>query len=717
MNHDTPLRYLDRRTVNHQQGLRPRCLWALLLGLLMLGLSAGCVPNKMYRPVNIEHQPDYTLAFIEFDDQGELWAPSQVSRTLEAIDRANQNKNGSAVIVFVHGWKDNASQKQEEEKDTKLYQFKNYLSVIRRYQERTEAGNARTLIGVYVSWRGKTGKGLLFPFTFYGRSRAATRIASGPTIVNTMTRIALTAKQNPRSKVIIVGHSFGGWIVERGASQTLVGHSEIVRAGKIETPIDLVLLLNPASPSIQAKQVLEVFGRERLKVYRVDKEGHRFELPLLISITSKTDWATGVAYPIGAKLGTLGLSFRDYGPQFCSPYAKQRAFYTHTPGHQPPLYSHIVTAEPLPAGVQPLPDWRYVKDPESGQPAISFDGPRHRFTIKRKPRALNDTPYWIMSVPHALIKGHAGIFNENALALYLTLAGVTGVLLPESTIIVTRETGLRPIGLAVRSSGELLFADASRRLFAVPKGRTDPLFLACIPPGFDPTDIIGGFRDQDTLVIVFNTQVGSAKKVEYRTEMFPLSAANLGAGKIKLTRFEGGERFYAATVDPEAQKAYLAAKNEIYVADVTQRSPKPEPLLRVDTPGQLSDLKFDAANKRLLALDSRAGRLYLVDLQTSPPTPRLGIDGLGSPAESEVLAPGRIYVSDVADRQIWEITCDASRCSKRVFARSDAFRAPTQLALAPDGTVWVGDPEAGRLFAIAPDGTVKETVSSLAGSQ
>jgi hypothetical protein len=506
--------------------------------------------------------------------------------------------------------------------------------------------------------------------------------------------------------------------VERAISQTLVSRSEQVQAGEIKIPVDLILLLNPASPSIQAKQVLEVFGRERLKVYRVDKEGHRFERPLVISITSETDWATGVAYPIGAKLGAAGLAFRDYGPQFCSPYAKQRAFYTHTPGHEPPLYSHIVTAAPLPAGTQPLPNWRYVKDPESDQPAISFDGPHYRFTIKRKPRALNDTPYWIMPVPHALIKDHSDIFNDNTLALYRTLAGVTGALLPESTTVVTHETGVRPIGLAVRSTGELLFADASRRLFAVPKGTTNPLFLACIPPGFDPADIIGEFRDKDALVIVFSTNVGDAKKVEYRTEMFPLSAASLSAGKIKLTRFDSAQRFYAATADPQAQKAYLATKNEIYVADLRQHSPKPEPLLRVDTAGELSYLQFDAMNKRLLALDSKAGQLYLVDLKTSPPTSRLGIDGLGSPADSEVLTPtGRIYVSDLAGRQIWEITCDATRCSKRVFSRSDAFRAPTQLALTPDGTLWVGDPEARRLFALGPNGTVKETVSSLAKGQ
>ena len=37
----------------------------------------GCVSSKMYREISVQEGPDYGLAFIEFDDLGEMWAPEQ----------------------------------------------------------------------------------------------------------------------------------------------------------------------------------------------------------------------------------------------------------------------------------------------------------------------------------------------------------------------------------------------------------------------------------------------------------------------------------------------------------------------------------------------------------------------------------------------------------------------------------------------------------------
>ena len=67
-------------------------------------------------------------------------------------------------------------------------------------------------------------------------------------------------------------------------------------------------------------------------------------------------------------------------------------------------------------------------------------------------------------------------------------------------------------------------------------------------------------------------------------------------------------------------------------------------------------------------------------------------------------------------KQIWQITCERSQCNKRIFVRSDAFQRPTAMAVSPDGTLWVSDVAAGRLFAFSPDGRVQRTLSSLVGT-
>ncbi len=49
----------------------PKWLSLCLMLSLFLATSA-CVSPRMYRPVNIQLEAGYALAFIEFDDQGEL---------------------------------------------------------------------------------------------------------------------------------------------------------------------------------------------------------------------------------------------------------------------------------------------------------------------------------------------------------------------------------------------------------------------------------------------------------------------------------------------------------------------------------------------------------------------------------------------------------------------------------------------------------------------
>ena len=85
---------------------------------------------------------------------------------------------------------------------------------------------------------------------------------------------------------------------------------------------------------------------------------------------------------------------------------------------------------------------------------------------------------------------------------------------------------------------------------------------------------------------------------------------------------------------------------------------------------------------------------------------------------SVIVAPtdGRIYISDTKNRQIWRLSCDDVRCTTpEVFSRAGAFRAPSMLAAAPDNTLWVADPEARKIFALWPDGEIRQTITSLAG--
>ncbi|MFQ6022315.1 MAG: hypothetical protein ACE5NW_06300 [Acidiferrobacterales bacterium] len=707
----------SRSKPRHMSCSRPLLLVLLLLPFFLA--TSACVSNRMYRPDNIQQESDYTLAFIELDDQGELWSAAQISRTVDLIERANQNKDASIVIVFIHGWNNNASPKQEQKEKKSLAGFKQFLAKAVEDARSMRPGYSPSVVGVFVAWRGQTVHAPLDTLTFYNRRRAASRISTKPSMAEALTRIIAATKKKPTSKTLLIGHSFGGLIMESALSQVFVRDIVLQRAGRFDLPVDLVVLINPASPAINAKQLVDVLARRRARVYRVDAAGKRYERPLLVSVTSRADWATRFAYPIGSSLGALFTRFRKYDTSQCSPIASQRGFYVYTPGHRSVLHSHTVTAERLPEGAQPIQGVRAEEDPLPGQPAFSFDGPKHRFTIRKKPRALNDTPYWIMSVPGSLIASHSDIFRVTTNRLIRALAIHTGTLVPDSTTVLVHETGMRPMGVVALPLGEVIFADLSRRVYAVPASSSKPIFIGCLPETVDPGAVIGAFHDEDSFFVISNiVSEKRAGEVEYHTEKVRLLLGKGGFGKAKAHRIPGSRRFIAATGDPAGNKLYLATSDEIYVADLVGGRSQLQPLVRIEGVTGPIQLEYGAAEERLLMIDTLGGRLYFVDLRADPPQMRLAAKGLGTPTDVDVdPITGEVYVADAKGHQIWRLECSDSGCDKaQVFAQSDTFVAP-RVDVGPDRTVWVADPKGHKIVALDPDGTIRRTITSLAAEQ
>jgi len=120
-------------------------LTILAIGLCAaIFLTVGCTANKPFRtnftPCNpgqkgagcsqavVESTPDYKLGFVEFDDQGWFWDTNQVKaveqliRTESGIGQSN-NPQGIVIVLFVHGWKNNAAYD-----NTNVVMFRNTLA-------------------------------------------------------------------------------------------------------------------------------------------------------------------------------------------------------------------------------------------------------------------------------------------------------------------------------------------------------------------------------------------------------------------------------------------------------------------------------------------------------------------------------------------------------------------------------------------------------------
>lgn len=704
-------------------------LLALLALMAASVLTLSCSANRMHRPVSVEEHPDYSLAFIEFDDQGEPWAPSQLDRALGLLESHNRSDFGAALVVYIHGWNNSASEKEEQEGKGSIYQFREILRRLKADHRQRYPGVDIPVVGVYIGWRGEVSTvPLVRQLSFYNRRGAAERIA-GPSATEAIYRLLTTAKANPRSRSVLIGHSFGSMILERALSQSVVSALLAAPGEELIFPADLVVLFNPAGSAIQTKQLVDILARNRLKTFRFDEEGRRIERPLLLSFTSATDKATKNYFPMGMTVKGASKKFRAYGAEFCSPISKQGYLYSHTAGHTPPLFSHeiAVDAKKYPGtptsgeegSTAPVFETEY--DPLTQQMSMAFEGTEHRFTIRRKPRALNDTPYWIMQAPPELIPNHSDILTDDTFALIEAILPYSGALQEDVTTTLIKEDGVRPVAVVPRVDGGALFLDRSRAVYSLGPDSIHPVFVSCMREELDPSNAIGFHVAANLAYAAVATPV-NPEGTRCRTKVFEFEIESEGYRQLNQMRLAGDECYTAAAFDVPGKQVYLSLITEegpsLHAAEMTEDLPRPRKITFF--PGSLpaTTLFYEATGRRLFAAQAESGELWAVDPEESEPRVRLLAEDLGWPLALGYSKPAqRLYVTDAKNQRLWSLECSGQCQEPTVFLQSESLENPTTLAVGLDGTLWLGDLRDQTLQTITPQGEVERTVYSFSGAQ
>lgn len=334
----------------------------------------------------------YHLSVIEFDDLGDFWLRAQLEREFQCLLFAvaaeepawltdwrkefcagdtvapapdGKGKRSAIVTLFIHGWKHNASPKNESTGN-----LASFHDVLRRMAqgELARAGRCiqaggkggcearpREVIGVYIGWRGKSFARipLLQEFTIFNRRAAAERVAR-VAVSHTIHRVVnWTKESNRESRAILVGHSLGGVILENVLTRTATVERDwsdaleerpASQGGGTATrqplPVDLAFLINPANEAILAEQTIDVLGPPTPRVVAKSREnGHQVEVPIIVSIASPGDKAVRFYFPISQRLKAF-FGLRKFKPG-------QRFLFTHTPGFSGDdlLLSHEFSSE------------------------------------------------------------------------------------------------------------------------------------------------------------------------------------------------------------------------------------------------------------------------------------------------------------------------------------------------------------------------------------
>jgi hypothetical protein len=379
--------------------------------ILALGLSAiwlgSCtslspsLPNTATNPNNSVIAKDgYKIAFIEFGEQGSYQGPTQLKNALDLIRVAGK----PLVITYVHGW-------QNDVQSGDVEKFESLLARLNRAPAIRAVGFQ--VVGVYLGWRGRlTPVPVLKEVSFWNRKATAERLASNYDCYDAIASISEEARKHGRARnyTVLLGHSFGGLIVERSVAHAvnaeIHGHADSDRS----MPADLMIAVNPASDSILARQMIAA-------LYSRKTENTR---PLFVSITSTGDWATGTFFPIGSGLASITKGFnkvRAPGPGDMP--ESERNFYTATPGHNGKLINRATL------------DLHKTINSPKGHPALEtnlehnlvgdvfvLDGANGKLDLWRIKRIGGvDVPYWDVKVDASIIANHGDLWNERAEAM------------------------------------------------------------------------------------------------------------------------------------------------------------------------------------------------------------------------------------------------------------------------------------------------------------
>lgn len=402
----------------------PRSHWrsisatVLVLVLTILG-AVSCVPGKTYRtqlktadycvardmrdcPRDALHLvagapqgvTSPLLGFVEFDDQGYLREPVLKDGLVRHLAGLAATRP-LLVVVFAHGWKHNA-----DPADGNVAAFSQLLLDLATADAEGCANTpcqSRQVVGVYLGWRGLSNR--LEPFktlSFWDRKGRAHRVG-GDGVTEVLAELAKINARDRESRLVIMGHSFGGAVVYNAVNQMLIRDTAFLNRDRVARNVaDLIVLVNPA------------FEAARFNAIQRKASGFTFvakQKPILAIFTSEADIATKRAFPAGRAVSTLFSEHRD---------ARQRSQNIRAIGHYAPFQTHTLTENKGTANTASLGAfacaWQAYSRGDTDHWTVGPVALNRLAPADSGSRRFN--PYLVVGVEKGIISGHNDIWGD-----------------------------------------------------------------------------------------------------------------------------------------------------------------------------------------------------------------------------------------------------------------------------------------------------------------
>ncbi|WDE08217.1 lipase [Thalassomonas viridans] len=361
---------------------------------------------------------------MEYDDQGTARSPARRTQLLDHYLELAARRD-VLLLTFVHGWHHSA-----KPQDTNISKFRQLLEQVSASESRDSAAQKRqprAVLGVFIGWRGDSiDLEYINTVTFWDRKNTAHEVGrQGVTqallkleeLVNVRNFIDENSPAST-SRLVVIGHSFGGAVVYSALQKVLTDRFVDSRGNKNYQSVaggfgDLVLLMNPA---FEALRFAPLFHLSQQECRRYLPE----QLPKLAVLTSETDYATKIAFPLGRSLSTFFESHRKMTRHYCTRPGStgisevtisQGSADRTAIGHFEPYMTHTLSAkapENQKADFDLLKAYQYWSAADNTRPGVFST-----VNITSLQRTTAHNPYMNIKVDKQLMNGHNDIWGRD----------------------------------------------------------------------------------------------------------------------------------------------------------------------------------------------------------------------------------------------------------------------------------------------------------------
>jgi hypothetical protein len=362
----------------------------------------------------------FYLGYVEFDDQGWYHDIRQQQGLLSWLraQHASAPNRQFLLVTYAHGWKHNASAFDSDvDNFRKLLQT---LAIQEQAAQRLDPGHtARTVVGVYLGWRGESIKVPLFKeLTFWTRKNAAERVGHRSAKDLLMLLNQFRAFSNGwctsnilagphETQLVFIGHSFGGLLMYNALQTEITDRAlRLNKAGDFRTAKsfgDFVLLINPA---FEGASYESLWQAGLMRTYSGNQR------PIMAIVTSDADWVTRVAFPAG-RFYTFAQSAPHDGERDTVLYAigHLERYRTHTlaasaaPPSKPQSQRSVTEAAATLTAIQ-----SQKSAPTAPGETLVFD--HGILTRLDNPKGIPNFPYLSVYTDASMIRDHSDIWND-----------------------------------------------------------------------------------------------------------------------------------------------------------------------------------------------------------------------------------------------------------------------------------------------------------------